>query len=81
MATYQAKVIDGGRIVLPAPLRRRLALKTGDAVSIIDGDGRVELMTPRLALDRIRELVRPYKTDVSIVDELIADRRREAAAE
>ena len=81
MATYQAKVLDGGRIQLPAPLRHKMALRPGDMVSISDEGGVVELITPRMALDRLRELVRPYKTEVSIVDELIADRRREAACE
>lgn len=81
MPTYQAKVLDGGRIVLPAPLRHKMALRPGDTVSISDEGGIVELITPRMALDRIRDLVRPFKTEESEVDAFIAERRREAAKE
>jgi AbrB family looped-hinge helix DNA binding protein len=78
-----ATVLDGGRIVVPAPIRAALGLKKGDRVSVVmDADGEVRLTTQAQVIKRLQALVKPYAIPgVSIVDELIADRRAEAARE
>ena len=44
--------------------------------------GEIKLLTPKAAMLRAQALVRQFvPDDVSLVDELIADRRREAARE
>lgn len=82
--TYHAKVIAGGKIVIPAELRRELGIKDGDTLVIErDGDGTLAVRTyaqvVRDVQQTFRAMVGPY--DGSMVDELIADRRREAARE
>jgi AbrB family looped-hinge helix DNA binding protein len=79
---YQAKIIAGGKIVLPAELRRELGLKEGDTV-LVDRDGETLRIRSRAAAIReAQAIVRRYVPEgVSLVDELIAERRAEASRE
>lgn len=80
----QMRVIigPGGRIVIPAPYRQALNLDEGDAVVIrLDGE-ELHLVSYETELQRVRELVsRHVPAGISLVDELIAERRREAERE
>lgn len=80
MNIQRGKIISGGRVQLPADIRRQLALAEGDTVLIEVVDGEVHLRPMRAAIKRIQDRTRPFRIEgVSVVDELIADRRREAA--
>ncbi|HMO77404.1 MAG TPA: AbrB/MazE/SpoVT family DNA-binding domain-containing protein [Sphingopyxis sp.] len=81
--SYHAKLIKGGKIVIPAELRRELGFKEGDQL-VIERDGNA--LTIKTYSQMVREvqaelkrLIGPYEG--SLVDDLIADRRAEAAAE
>jgi len=76
------KMSEGGRVVIPVEIRRKLALNDGDTVLWDCKDG-VATLTTRLAqLREAQAMVRRYvPKSVSLVDELIADRRAENAAE
>ena len=78
----RTKVTQGGRIVIPAEMRRRLGIEVGEDVSIaLDGES-LRIVTQKESIKRAQALVRKLiPEDVSLVDELIADRRREAANE
>ncbi len=79
---YTVKMSEGGRVVIPAAIRKALELKEGDTVlwDLVDGEAR--LTTRRERLRRAQDLVRQYVPEgVSLVDELIAERRAEAARE
>ena len=73
------KMSDGGRVVVPAEIRKALNLREGDTVywELLDGEAR---LTTRMArLRRAQEAVKRY-TEAgtgSVVEELLADRRRE----
>lgn len=72
----------GGRVVIPAPIREAMGIKEGDRLVARFADGELKLMTKQLALQRAQEVVRKFvPPGVSLADELIADRRREAAEE
>lgn len=73
--TYVLHVGDRGRIVLPKDLRDELGLRQGDEIAVTVVEGKLTAQTSRAALARLRGLL--GGTDV--VDELLADRRREAA--
>ena len=82
--TYQAKVIAGGKIVIPAELRREFGIKDGDSLVIErDPGGGLVMKTYEQVVREVqaefRAMVGAYEG--SLVDELIADRRREAALE
>lgn len=79
---HRTKVVSGGRLQVPAELRRQLGLADGDEVKMSVVDGELRVRSTRIDWDRIHALARKYVPEgVSVVDELIADRRAEAARE
>lgn len=81
--SYHAKLIKGGKIVIPAELRRELGFKDGDRL-IIEREGNCAVIKTyeqvvREVQAEAKHLIGRYKG--SIVDELIAERRAEAARE
>ena len=82
MTAIPVKVGPKGRVVVPAPIRKELGIEEGtELMARIEGDGIV--LEPRAAaLRRLRALVRERVPEgVSLVDELIAERRDEARRE
>jgi AbrB family looped-hinge helix DNA binding protein len=85
--TQQAKVIDGGKVVIPANIRRELDIKRGDSLVVErDAAGAIILKTyaqvSREAQQRFRDMRGADGAgSSSVVDELIADRRDEARRE
>ena len=76
------KVGPKGRVVVPAPIRRELGIEEGtELMARVEGEGIV--LEPRsAAIRRLQELVTAVvPRDVSLVDELIAERREEARRE
>jgi AbrB family looped-hinge helix DNA binding protein len=81
--TYHAKIIAGGKIVIPAELRRALGFHDGDSI-VIEREG--DTLVLKTYAQVVREVQQTFKamlpdTGISMVDELIAERRREAARE
>ena len=76
------KVGEGGRVVIPAEIRRLLGVKEGDRILLLVEDGELHVITVSQGIKRAQELARPYtRPGVSMVDELIAERRAEVARE
>jgi len=79
---HSAKLVSGGRLQIPADVRRELQIADGDAVKMKVVDGELRIRPARIDWKRIHAIVRQYvPAGVSVVDELIADRRAEAARE
>ena len=79
--SYHAKIITGGKIVIPADLRRELDVKDGDSI-VFEREGDVFVVKSyrqvvREVQQRMKELIKEPFT----VDDFIADRRAEAARE
>lgn len=72
----------GGRVVIPAAYRRALEVDEGDYIVMqMDGD-ELRVVNDEKEFARVQEMLASYVPEgVSLVDELIAERRREAAAE
>ena len=82
MQQRATKVDRHGRVVIPAEYRRALGLREGDAVVIQLDDGALRILTRAQAIRRAQEIVARYVSpERSLVDELIAERRAEAARE
>ena len=80
--TVNTKVTEGGRIVIPAKLRQVLGIEIGENVTLSIKDNTLQITTRKEALRRLQALVRKHVPEgVSLVDELIQDRREEAANE
>lgn len=72
----------GGRVVIPAPFRAALGMKPGDKLTIRLEGNELRIYTRREGIRRVREMIGKYIPEgVSLVDELIAERRAEAAKE
>ena len=75
-----ARLDERGRLVLPAALRRRLGLRAGDEVKISEeADGALRVESRRAAARALIGSAGRIKG--SAVEELRAERRRQAAAE
>ncbi len=82
MHTEHARMGADGRIVIPAALRNELNFKPG-APLVLESDGDSLLVRNFEAVIReTQEAFAPYRPDGrDIVDELLAERRAEAACE
>lgn len=65
--------------MVPAPLRQELSLEMGDELVARAENGRLVFEPKATVVARLRE--RFKHVEVSLVDELIAERREEAARE
>lgn len=73
---------ENGRLVIPASFRKALGIGPGDEVILRLEDGELRLTTLKLRIARAQRNVRKYvKAGVSLVDELIAERRTAARKE
>ena len=71
-----------GRIVIPAAMRQAMGVKDGSPLVLLVKGEILEVFTVDAWVRRLQEAVaRVVPEHVSLVDELIADRRREAAEE
>lgn len=70
------RVNENGRVVIPAPFRKRLGINVGDEVVLRIEDDELRITTLKRNLERAQRLVRKHvKPDTSLVDELIRERR------
>ncbi len=82
MQQRATKVDRHGRIVIPAEYRRALGLREGDPVTVQLDGGELRILTRAQAIRRAQEILAPYLAGKgSLADELIAERRAEAARE
>lgn len=79
---YRSRIDKSGRIVLPAEVRESLGVSEGDSVLVVQEGETVEILTMREAIRQAQEFFcRLVPADVSLADELIRERREEAARE
>jgi bifunctional DNA-binding transcriptional regulator/antitoxin component of YhaV-PrlF toxin-antitoxin module len=83
LTDFVSKVGQGGRLQIPAELRRLLGLEVGQEVLMVrDADGRLIVTNRKAALRYARQLVRRrVPPERSLAAELLADRHSEAKAE
>lgn len=80
--TYRARLNDEYRLVIPAACRKRLGLRPSQEMLIRVTDRGLEMTTFDLALQRFQDQVQALvPAGVSLVDELIAERRAEVSKE
>lgn len=74
---YQVVMGDRGRLVIPAELRARAGLDEGRVLVLLESPRGVVMLTR----DQLKELVRADLEGLDLVEELLDERRREAASE
>ncbi|MCU0299382.1 MAG: AbrB/MazE/SpoVT family DNA-binding domain-containing protein [Candidatus Nanopelagicales bacterium] len=75
--TYATVMGDRGRLVIPQELRARLHLDAGTPLAVVETPEALLLLTR----EQLKGLVRRDLAGASLVEQLLADRLREVAAE
>ena len=83
MATARARIDRAGRILIPAKLRAELNVRPGDPVILETRGDELHVRPYRQAIREAQAIIRKYipDRDRSLVDELIAERHKEAERE
>jgi AbrB family looped-hinge helix DNA binding protein len=80
--SYQTKIYGGGKIAIPADVRKILGISDGDRVNLNIENG---LLTIRTREQSLREMHSYFNSVIApdriLSDELIAERRAEALGE
>jgi AbrB family looped-hinge helix DNA binding protein len=76
------RINENGRVVIPASFRKALGINPGDEVILSLEEDELRITTMKRRIERAQRHVRKYvKPGVSLVDELIAERREAAKRE
>ena len=80
--TYQTQLSKEGRVLIPAELRKALGLVADEPLNIYAVDGEIRIVSRVHAIRQMQKRMAKYvKPGKSVVDELIRERREEAARE
>ncbi len=74
---YAVTMGDRGRLVVPAELRARAGLDTGQPLVLVESANGIVLLTR----EQLKARVRDDLAGLDLVGDLLAERRRSAAAE
>ena len=78
MSSLIAQVSAGGRIVIPAEIRRKMDIHSGDQVILSYHDGELHIATRKQRLQQAKDIVKASAGNISLVEELVEERRAEA---
>jgi len=85
MKAIRTKLGKGGRVIIPTAFRQNLHLETGDDIILHMEDNTIYLTTAEQALRKLQNKVKNYINttgqNISLADELITIRRKEAEHE
>jgi antitoxin PrlF len=82
MSVMSTRITKGGRVVIPAEFRRALGLEEGDEVILRLVNSELRITGRSEAIRKAKAVVRKHvRGGKSLVQELIRERRREAARE
>jgi AbrB family looped-hinge helix DNA binding protein len=74
----RATVGEGGRLVIPAEMRKAMGVKPGDTLILKVNDGELTAISQLVSVRKVQERLVPYKRPgENAVDEFLKDRRNE----
>jgi AbrB family looped-hinge helix DNA binding protein len=71
-------VDEKGRVLIPSYIRKELGIKEGDTLIVRVSDGQIVLETRASAMKRMQDKYLMVSPEISLSDELLAERRLEA---
>ena len=78
----RTRVNENGRVVIPSVFRKALGIEIGDEVVLRVEDDELRITTQQRRIQRAQQRARQYvKPGTSLVDELLAERRKTARRE
>lgn len=82
MHQIPVKLGEGGRVVIPADVRKALGIEVGDELMLHMEDGKLILMTRKQAIHYVQEQMSKYDIGQRVLsEELIEERKSEAKNE
>jgi len=82
ISSQAVKIIDGGKLIIPAAFRRKLGIDTRDTVVVELGEDGLHVRSLSSAVRLAQQIVREFVPDeADLAEELIEDRRAEAEHE
>lgn len=78
MSSMIAQVSAGGRIVIPAEIRKQMNIRSGDQVILSYHDGELHIATRKQRLQQAKDIVKACAGNSSLADELLEERRAES---
>ena len=77
MQVLKTRITEGGRVVIPAKLRKQFNLKIGQEIILsLIGDS-IVLLNKKQALKIVQSIFKMYSSKKSLAKELLAERRKE----
>jgi len=77
MNDIKTKITEGGRIVIPAKLRKLLDFNIGDEIILRQLEDSILILNKRQATKMIQSIAKKYSGKLSLADALISERRIE----
>jgi AbrB family looped-hinge helix DNA binding protein len=82
MTEARVVVNENGRVVIPAAFRKALGINAGEEILLRIEDDELRISTLKSRIERAQRIVsQSVKPGTSLVDELIAERRKAAKRE
>ena len=79
---YILEIDDSERLILPSVICEQLNLHTGDRLSLnLQPDGSLQIINLRPQVEKFKGIYKDIADGVSLADELIQERRKEAQTE
>lgn len=77
MSELKSKITEGGRIIIPAKLRKMFNLKIGEEVILRPMEDSILLVNKRQTTKMLQSICNKYSGEASLAEELIAERKLE----
>lgn len=82
MLSQRVKIVEGGKLVIPAAFRREMGIAPGDTVVVELDEGELRVRSLSSAIRQVQARMRELNPEGRLLsEELIADRRAEAVRE
>lgn len=82
MATETVTLGESGRIMIPASIRQKYALKPGDRLTVSGTPDAIRIQSRQMALEQVRAAILAKRgTMKGLLDEFLEERREEARRE
>ncbi len=81
MNARHTRIVAGGKVVIPAVFRKALGFQTGDTVLVDVEKGALRIRPLGAAIAQAQAIAKRFAPERVLSEELIAERRAEAARE
>ena len=78
MEDFHVSINETGRIVIPAPIRKKLNLRKGDDVIVkLSEQNIINIQTPKQYLDKLQNMIKSKDKKLTLSEDLINMRKEE----